>query len=459
MAAAASGSCKQIDDFSQCTGIAYYPMSALMNMEPAVMYEVDEKTTYEQIPLPEEDKKYTFLLLSEPDPTVSAPPKHICLDIRNVIDEIVEQKLTRYGMAPIGAGWTISYFKSENLQIITEKERDCLGSRRVLDYIATIRENYLPTDNAEKYAVRSDFFKAFAVVVKLLLNVPPAQEIIKNNLMKPYDSLFTETTEYKKAPTKRFDETSSLLYNPFCKKERKMTLSENEMKQNNNVYNAFLRRNNVMNLLRSSGATAFSKTTVMDDLDQLINTIKANCLFKFIAVFFEEETKDMHFPSGTNEDSIFQQKIKHCYKFLRQIRSQNDQDNLIRYLDGIFGNVCIRSMGANMVFIMKFLNGLFNTGSIVIPEMNLGIEGAIPAKYMDCFVGLGGELPESVTKILLSLTREYNKEIQGPVGGAVGGGFAGASQRKTLRRRHRRSRRRYEYKTRRSPYLRIAARK
>lgn len=426
MAAASAGgstgnsTCAAVEDYTQCKGIAYTTDDVFVGGGELQMFTFDEELEdrgYTQKVIEPTDKKYSFFLMREPESGSNRPEK-MCVDIRQVVYDISEKHRQRYGFT--GNTEKILYFKPDNLKKIIQKEITCLGSSKVLQSIASFRNTYLPSENESKKLVRIEFLKTFVLIFKLLINIHPAQTIISDNLESPLKQLYTQTSEYKRGVRESEGEITideSRIYNPFCRSERKSTLSAGEISENDKVYRAYAEEQSM------------SEQSVIENLDAVINSIKGKCLYKFLETFFNEETKDLTFPEGTSEDKIFKQKIEHCYNFLKQLRSYNEQDNFIRYIQAIFGGTCMRNMAVNMIAIINFLNGIINTESDVIPELNLNYTGgAIPDKYKHCFDDLLGDPSHTSVVIVSALSSKYHEEFS-----RVGGGSAGGSQRKRRR--------------------------
>lgn len=376
---------------------------------------------------------YSVELISETD---FEKPLEVCLDIQNVLKDI----MNGFEAYNLDERNKVYYFNPINLSRIIQKEQEFLKSRNVLDMLAVKRAELLSGD----FMLRVAFFQSLALLVKTLIAVNPGQYIIHTNLPADFANLYQQTNEYIDARVRDFRVGEKLVYNPFDKEEREIILSPEEIGLDEIAYE---------NYLAANPGRFSSVDMVRENLDLQINTIKSNILSKLVYKSFLLETS-----SESLSDSF---KITHAYDFFKKLKYGTF--SLIGQFQAIYGGVCIRNTGTNLVRLMNYLDAVINTEKNIIPELNLLVNGDIPEIFKDCFTDVlkvddaqsGKEL-----ELLISFFELFEKEFgSNSVLRCQTRHVGGSRRNKTKKQKKSSRRRRYEYSTRRSPYLRIAARK
>lgn len=377
--------------------------------------------------------KYSVTIVPRPTHTKTFAP--LCLDIRQVVWEI-ENGYERYMLTgdPETHG-EIPYYIKENLDILIEKERSCLHTTRIMDTLIKKRNEIYPVSDEKKAAERSDFLKALAMLIKVLIAVNPGQEIIANNLEPDFKELYRATAEYNLAKSRTYTGGTELWQNPFDMKER-ISIIRDKIDEDEAQYTAFRISHHPDYTLNEDELKAemdswkygleegiikpiyIENKKVREALDLQINEIKVTCVKLFVNKTFDIEAK---------EETTLKEKAIKVFGLFDKLKYTNS--NILKLFQAMFGEVCIRNMGVNATKIMEHLNAIINSPEVIIPELDLHYVGDIPESYKSCFVDVLSSRDlyyEPLQEILVIYEEKYGHS-RGAVSCAVGGAVEGAT--------------------------------
>jgi thiol-disulfide isomerase/thioredoxin len=351
----------------------------------------------------------------------------VCIDIRQVINEIKNgndkyvlgagrgkryvKGDSKYNASKLNSeqnfrepptgGVSIFYYDPINLPLLIDKEQSCLGTNVIKTTLDSKRNALINLSNETAKQNRIDSIKVIVLLVKLLISANPAQTIIADNLPTKWKDMYLHTADYKISSKKKLSDDLAV-YNPFCKDERVHLLSEEQIRSDDELFERFYSARQrekddptvielEKKLVGKSEQGTLRANEIRDILDLDINIIKYHCYISCIAKIVELECSDMNFMQNNNETTKFDKKIAKAYeifKFTKNFRGAT----FIEVGEAITGDVCIRSIGSNLISVINQLNSIINTKEeIVIPELDItrdDIDNTIPAKFQECFTNL-----------------------------------------------------------------------